>query len=297
MKIGHTPTIRLKRIEEYFGVRSALFGKAEFMNPAGSIKDRVAEALVDSYEAQGILSAGGVIVEATSGNTGIALAMIGALRGYRVKITMPEGASEERVRLMRAYGAEVMLSKAEDGMTGAIRLAEDIAKSTQGAVMVRQFDAPVCVRRHYEQTAPELYQALNGRIDALVAGVGTGATLMGMGRFLLERCGTRIYAVEPAESPVLSGGKRAVHGIDGIGAGFVPTFYIERLVQSVIKVSTKEAEEMTRVLARQEGVLVGISSGANLAAAIRIGKEREWNIALPLCDRGERYFSRSIFGT
>ena len=297
MKIGGSETLRLGRIEELFSLKGRLYGKAEFMNPAGSIKDRVAEALIDSYRTSGVLKEGGTIVEATSGNTGIALAMLGALGGYRVKITMPDSASRERAELMRAYGAEVIFSEGKMGMVGATLLACEIAENTEGAVPMKQFENEACVRTHYERTAPEIACGVGERIDAFVSGVGTGATLMGIGRFLKERYRTRIYAVEPMESQVLSGGKASAHGIEGIGAGFVPTFYDPSIVDGIIAVSTEEAEEMARILARCEGILVGVSSGANLAAAIKIAKSKEWSIALPLSDRGERYFSLGIFST
>ena len=297
MKIGGSETLRLRRIEELFSLKGRLYGKAEFMNPAGSIKDRVAEALIDSYRSCGVLKEGGTLVEATSGNTGIALAMLGASRGYRVKITMPESASRERAELMRAYGAEVIFSEGKSGMVGATLLALEIAENSEGAVLMKQFENEVCVRTHYERTAPEIACGVGERIDAFVSGVGTGATLMGIGSFLKERYQTRIYAVEPMESQVLSGGKAAAHGIEGIGAGFVPPFYDPSITDGIIAISTEEAEEMARLLARREGILVGVSSGANLVAAIKIAKSKEWSIALPLADRGERYFSRGIFST
>ena len=297
MIIGDTPITRLRGIEEHFGLRCSLFGKAEFMNPAGSIKDRIAAALISAYEKNGTLRAGGTIVEATSGNTGIALAMLGALHRYRVRIIMPEGASKERIDLMRAYGAEVILSDRKSGMSGAISLAEEIVRNDENSIMMRQFENAECVKCHYSTTAREIARDMLCNIDAFVCGVGTGATLVGVGRFLKESFRTRIYAVEPYESAVLSGGVANAHGIDGIGAGFVPCFYDFSLVDSVIRISTEEAVEMTRLLARHEGLLVGISSGANLAAAIKIGMDKKWRIALPLCDRGERYFSRGIFTT
>ena len=295
MKIGYTPTLRLRNVEKHFGLKGTLYGKAEFLNPAGSIKDRVAEAMIKEYNICGILRKGCTIIEATSGNTGIALAMLGALHGYRVKITMPEGASEERARLMRTYGAEVILTENSKGMSGAIKVAEEIAQNDVGAVMMRQFQNDACVRCHYTKTAREIYNDMYGNIDAFVAGVGTGATLAGIGRYLRKHTRAVICAVEPKESPVLSGGKASSHGIEGIGAGFIPYFYDSALTEKVIAVSTEEAKEMSRVLARQEGVLVGISSGANLAAAVKLGKENEWRIVLPLCDRGERYFSCGVF--
>ena len=297
MIIGNTPLVRLRRIEEYLGLKCALFGKAEFMNPAGSIKDRVAVAMISSYESAGALRKGNSIVEATSGNTGIALAMLGALHGYRVRIIMPEGASSERAELMRAYGAEVLLSDRASGISGAIAVAEEIARNDKSAVIMRQFDNAECIRCHYSTTAREIARDMLCNIDAFVCGVGTGATLVGVGRFLKVSFATKIYAVEPAESAVLSGGTSSAHGIDGIGAGFVPNFYDYELVDSVIRISTEEAVEMTRLLARREGLLVGISSGANLAAAVKIGRNKEWRVAMPLCDRGERYFSRGIFTT
>ena len=297
MIIGKTPAVRLGRIEEYLGLKCALFGKAEFMNPAGSIKDRVAEAMITSYKKRGLLHAESLIIEATSGNTGVALAMLGALYGYRVRIIMPDGASEERARLMRAYGAEVVMSDRADGMAGAIAIAEKMERTEEGAIMMRQFENVECVRCHYNGTAPELARDMLCNIDAFISGVGTGATLCGVGRYLKERFATKVYAVEPEKSAVLSGGTASAHGIDGIGAGFVPTFYDKDTVDSIIRVSDEEAVEMAQILAKKEGLLVGISSGANLAAAIKVGRDEKWRIALPLCDRGERYFSRGIFST
>ena len=233
------------------------------------------------------------IIEATSGNTGISLAMIGAKRGYRVKIIMPEGASEERIRLMRAYGAEVILSPKNDGMTGAIDMAK--AMEDVGSVALGQFERSVCIDCHYYGTGRELYKDLGGRIDVFISGVGTGATLMGIAKYLKKMKAVRVVAVEPSESAVLSGGLAGRHGIDGIGAGFVPPFYTPELVDEVARVSTDEATEYCRLLAKTEGILVGISTGASLAAAVRIAKREGVNIALILCDRGERYFSRGIF--
>lgn len=289
--IGRTPTVRLRKIEEYFGVSSEIFGKAEFLNPGGSIKDRVAYAMLSDAEKSGLISAGSVIVESTSGNTGVALAMIGAIRGYRIKIVMPSGASEERAMLMRSFGAEVISVSGD--MSDCIHVANDIM--LDGAFMPDQFTNSVCTECHYHGTAMELLTQLNGKIDIFISGVGTGATISGIGRRIKEHRRVEIIAVEPKESCVISGGERAPHGIEGLGAGFVPKLYDPGIVDRVETVSTDEAVEMTRILAKKEGILAGISTGANLAVAIKIGKRRKARIAIPLCDRGERYFSRNIF--
>lgn len=290
--IGRTPTIRLTEIEKHFALLSPVYAKAELLNPAGSIKDRVAAAMIYDAEKSGVIRPVGLVTEPTSGNTGIALAMICAIRGYKLKIVMPKGASVEREMLMKAYGAEVI--RTSGGMSEAIKAAKYIVTS-EGAFMPDQFKNPVCAECHYRSTAVELLGDMQGEVGVFICGVGTGATLMGVGRYLKERSSARIIAVEPSESAVLSGKASALHGIEGIGAGFIPPLYDKSIVDEVITVSTDEAKEMTRILAKKEGIFSGISSGANLAAAIRVAKTAVGNIVFPICDRGERYFSRGVF--
>lgn len=293
--IGNTPMIRLRKIEKAFNTKGRIFGKAELLNPAGSIKDRVALALIKKYEAVGALKVGSTLIEATSGNTGIALAMIGALRGYRVKITMPEGASSERINLIKSYGAEVFLTDRAQGMSGAITLAEAMHENIRDSIMTDQFNNTAGVAAHYRETAPEIWRDMNGNIDVFVCGVGTGATLVGIGKYLRLFSSAEIIAVEPSESAVLSGNSRGLHGIDGIGAGFIPPLFNSKYVDKIETVSTEDASEMTSFLAKSEGILAGISTGSNLAVAINAAKAKDVNVVMPLCDRGERYFSRRIF--
>ena len=296
--IGGTPLIALDRIAADLGLGCRLLGKAERFNPAGSAKDRVALTIIRDAEAKGLLTPGATIVEPTSGNTGIGLAAMAAVLGYKVILTMPDSMSVERRRLLGAYGAQIVLTPGALGMQGAVEEAERIAAATPGAIIAGQFDNPANPAAHFETTGPELWRDTDGKIDALVGGVGTGGTLCGAGRYLKSRrVDIKIIAAEPTESPLISCGKSGPHGIQGIGANFVPGNYDADVVDRVITVSTEEAYEYTRMLARREGLLCGISSGCALCAAVKMA--REWpdagNIAVILPDTGERYLSGTLF--
>ncbi|MGB5701594.1 MAG: cysteine synthase A [Polyangiales bacterium] len=288
--IGGTPLVRLARIGGEKGVE--ICGKLESSNVAGSVKDRPALSMVLAAEAAGDLKGGSTIVEATSGNTGISLAMICAVRGYRCVIVMPEDMSEARRHLLKSYGAEVVLTAAEDGMAGAVEQAERILTTTPGALMCGQFDNPANPDVHAKTTAEEIWEATSGEVDAFVAGVGTGGTLTGVGRVLKKRNPkVRIVAVEPRASAVLSGGKPGLHGIQGLGAGFIPEVLDTDLIDEVVTVSDLAAERMTKRLAREEGLLLGPSAGANVHAALEIGRKLKsgQRVVTILCDGGERY--------
>jgi cysteine synthase A len=288
--IGHTPLVRLSRIAGDKGAE--ICGKLESSNVAGSVKDRPALSMVLAAEAAGELREGSTIVEATSGNTGISLAMIAAVRGYRCVIVMPEDMSEARRHLLKAYGAEVVLTGAEDGMAGAVEQAERILNTTPGAMMCGQFDNPANPDVHAKTTAEEIWEATGGEVDVFVAGVGTGGTLTGVGRVLKERNPeVRVIAVEPRASAVLSGGKPGLHGIQGLGAGFIPEVLDTELIDDVITVTDLAAERMTRRLAREEGLLLGPSAGANVHASLEVGRKMKpgQRVVTILCDGGERY--------
>lgn len=288
--IGHTPLVRLSRIAGDKGAE--ICGKLESSNVAGSVKDRPALSMVLAAEAAGELREGSTIVEATSGNTGISLAMIAAVRGYRCVIVMPEDMSEARRHLLKAYGAEVVLTGAQDGMAGAVEQAERILNTTPGAVMCGQFDNPANPDVHAKTTAEEIWEATGGEVDVFVAGVGTGGTLTGVGRVLKERNPeVRVIAVEPRASAVLSGGKPGLHGIQGLGAGFIPEVLDTELIDDVITVTDLAAERMTRRLAREEGLLLGPSAGANVHASLEVGRKMKpgQRVVTILCDGGERY--------
>ena len=296
--IGGTPLIALDRIAADLGLGCRLLGKAERFNPAGSAKDRVALTIIRDAETRGVLTPGATIVEPTSGNTGIGLAAMAAVLGYKVILTMPDSMSVERRRLLGAYGAQIVLTPGASGMQGAVEEAERITAATPGAIIAGQFDNPANPAAHFETTGPELWRDTDGNIDVLVGGVGTGGTLCGAGRYLKSRrADIKIIAAEPAESPLISCGKSGPHGIQGIGANFVPENYDADVVDRVITVSTQEAYEYTRMLARREGLLCGISSGCALCAAVKMA--REWpeagNIAVILPDTGERYLSGTLF--
>ena len=297
--IGKTPLLRLRRVEERLGLRVKLLAKLEYFNPAGSVKDRVAKAMIEDYEARGILTPDSVIIEPTSGNTGIGLASVAASRGYRVIIVMPETMSEERRMIMRAYGAELVLTDGSLGMSGAIKRAEELQKEMKGVVIAGQFTNPANAMAHYNTTGPELYADTDGDIDIFVAGVGTGGTVTGVGRYLKEKKkDIRIVGVEPTGSPVLSGGKAGAHGLQGIGAGFIPEVLDQRIIDEVMTVSEDEAYEMARLLGECEGILVGISSGAALSAAVKLAKleeNHEKSITVLLPDTGDRYLSTALF--
>lgn len=297
--IGHTPLLELLHIEQYYGLKAKLLAKLEYFNPAGSVKDRVALALIEDAEKTGRLKPGSTIIEPTSGNTGIGLACVAAARGYRVIIVMPDTMSIERRKLMQAYGAELVLSEGAKGMAGAIAKAEELAASLPDSFIPGQFVNPVNAQAHFQTTGPEIWEDTDGKVDIFVAGVGTGGTLTGVGRFLKhQNKDIRVVAVEPATSAVLSTGKAGAHKIQGIGAGFVPKVLDTTVYDQVIAVSNEDAYEATRLIGRQEGVLVGISSGAALSAATWLAQQPENHdkrIVVLLPDTGERYLSADVF--
>jgi len=294
--VGNTPLVELSRLGK--GIPARILGKLEMMNPLGSVKDRIAWAMIRDAEERGILGPGSTVVEPTSGNTGIGLAFVCAIRGYRLILTMPETMSEERRRILRALGAELVLTPGDRGMRGAVEEARRIAREL-GAFMPQQFENPANPRIHEETTAEEIWRDTAGQVDIFVAGVGTGGTITGVGRVLKRRKpGVRIIAVEPASSPVLSGGEPGPHKIQGIGAGFVPAVLDRSVIDEVITVAEEEAVEASRMLARTEGILAGISSGAALAAALRVARRPEANgktVVVILPDTGERYLSTGLF--
>ena len=288
--IGHTPLVRLARITGDKGAE--ICGKLEASNVAGSVKDRPALSMILAAEQSGTLAPGSTVVEATSGNTGISLAMICAVRGYRCVIVMPEDMSAARRYLLKSYGAEVVLTAAEDGMAGAVEQAERLLKTTPGSLMCGQFENPANPDIHAKTTAEEIWEATGGKVDAFVAGVGTGGTLTGVGRVLKERNPNfRVVAVEPRASSVLSGGKPGLHGIQGLGAGFITAVLDTDLIDEVITVTDLAAERMTKRLAREEGLLLGPSSGANVHAAFEVSRRMQAGerVVTILCDGGERY--------
>ena len=295
--IGRTPMVRLNRISE--GAGAVIVGKLESMNPAGSVKDRIGLAMIEAAEADGRLTPGSVVVEPTSGNTGIALAFVCAAKGYRCILTMPETMSVERRTLLRAYGAELVLTPGAEGMRGAIARAEEIAAETEGAFVPQQFQNPANPEAHRRSTAEEIWEDTGGEIDILVAGVGTGGSITGVAEVIKSRRpGFRAVAVEPADSPVLSGGAPGPHKIQGIGAGFVPGVLNTTAYDEVVTCTAEDAFAMSRRLAREEGILVGISAGANVWAASELARRPEnagLTIVTFLCDTGERYLSTPLF--
>lgn len=297
--IGGTPLLALERLGSKRGWQARVLAKLEYFNPAGSVKDRAALGMIQAAEKEGRLRPGAVIVEPTSGNTGIGLAAIAAVRGYRVILTMPETMSLERRKLLMAYGAEIVLTPGDQGMQGAIDRAEEILREIPGSMLAGQFDNSANPAAHYASTGPEIWRDTEGKVDIFVAGVGSGGTVTGVGRYLKEqRPAVQIVAAEPAESPVLSGGKAAPHGIQGIGANFVPGNFDRDLVDQVLTVTTEESLALAREIARTEGVLVGISSGAALAAAEKLAllpENRGKTIVALLPDTGERYLSTALF--
>ena len=297
--VGNTPLLELKHIEKEFGLQATLLAKLEYFNPAGSVKDRVARAMLDDAEARGVLKPGSVIIEPTSGNTGIGLASIAAARGYRIIIVMPETMSVERRKLMRAYGAELVLTEGAKGMKGAIAKADELAKEIPNSFIPGQFVNPANVAAHYGTTGPEIYRDTDGKVDFFVAGVGTGGTVTGTGRYLKEKIpGVKVVAVEPASSPVLSRGVAGAHKIQGIGAGFVPDILDTTVYDEIIPIENDDAFETGRIIGRHEGVLVGISSGAAVCAAIQVAQRPESagkTIVVLLPDTGDRYLSTEMF--
>lgn len=297
--IGHTPVLEFANMEKEYCLGARIFAKLEYFNPAGSIKDRAAMYMLDEAEKSGLVQPGATIIEPTSGNTGIGLAAIGAARGYRVKIVMPSTMSEERRRMMSAYGAEVILSDGKLGMKGAIAMAEEIHKATPGSFIPGQFINPANAKAHYETTGPEILAATAGKIDFFVAGIGTGGTITGAGRFLKENVpNIKIIGAEPEGSPFLTKGVSGPHKIQGIGAGFCPEILDRGIIDEIIAVPDKEAYSAARLAGRKEGVLIGISSGAALYAAINIAKRPEnagKNILFIAPDGGDRYLSTELY--
>ena len=297
--VGRTPLVRLGRFAADRGLRAQILGKLEGWNPAGSVKDRVALEMLRQAEEQGVISPGGVILEPTSGNTGIGLAAFGTARGYRVIIVMPETMSAERQKLIRAYGAELVLTPGSAGMAGAVEKARQLQKEIPGSWIAGQFENPANPMAHFRTTGPELWADTGGRLDILVAGVGTGGTITGAGRYLKQQnYKIRLVAVEPAASALLEGGAPGPHGLQGLGANFIPRVLDTRLYDEVVPITEEEAYEAVRDLARLEGILVGISSGAALAAAAKVASREENRgkvLAVILPDGGERYLSTELF--
>lgn len=297
--IGKTPLLELTRIEQQYGLKAKLLAKLEYFNPAGSVKDRIAKAMIDEAEGSGKLNPGSVIIEPTSGNTGIGLASVAAARGYRIMIVMPETMSVERRQLMKAYGAELVLTEGAKGMKGAIAKAEELAASIPNSFIPGQFGNPANPKAHREGTGPEIYEDTDGAVDIFVAGIGTGGTITGVGEYLKSKKPTvEIVAVEPAASPVLSKGVAGPHKIQGIGAGFVPDVLNTRVYDEIIPVANEDAFATGKLIGKREGILVGISSGAAAYAAIQLAKRPEnegKNIVVLLPDTGDRYLSTPLF--
>ena len=297
--IGHTPLLELTHLEQEFGLKARIVAKLEYFNPAGSVKDRIAKAMIDDAEAKGLLKPGSVIIEPTSGNTGIGLASVAAARGYRIIIVMPETMSVERRQIMKAYGAELVLSEGSQGMKGAIAKANELAKEIPNSFIPGQFVNPANPKAHFETTGPEIWADTDGQVDAFVAGVGTGGTLTGVGQFLKSKNpAVKVVAVEPASSPVLSKGVAGSHKIQGIGAGFVPDVLDTKVYDEIIPVENEDAFATGKLIGKREGVLVGISSGAAVWAAVQLAKRPEFEgktIAVLLPDTGDRYLSTPLF--
>ncbi len=297
--IGNTPLVELTNIEKSLGLGAKVYGKVEAFNPAGSVKDRIAKAMIDDLEERGILKDDSVIIEPTSGNTGIALSSIATARGYRAIIVMPETMSVERRKLIKAYGAELVLTEGAKGMKGAVAKAEELSKEIPNAVIPGQFVNPANPAIHYKTTGPEIYKDLDGKVDIFVAGVGTGGTLSGVGKYLKEKNpNVEIVAVEPKGSPLLSEGKTGAHKIQGIGAGFIPDTLDKGIYDRIIAVKDEDAFETGRLVGKKEGLLVGISSGATTWAAIELAKDpanKGKNIVAIMADTGERYLSTALF--
>ena len=297
--IGNTPLLALNKFSAERGLNTPVLAKVEYFNPGGSVKDRIALAMIEDAEAKGLLKPGATIIEPTSGNTGVGLALVSAVKGYKLILTMPETMSVERRNLVKAYGATVKLTSGKDGMKGAIKAAEELRDSIPGSIILQQFENQANPERHYLTTGPEIWRDTDGKVDIFVAGVGTGGTVSGIGRYLKEQNpNIKVIAVEPSSSPVLSGGESGAHKIQGIGAGFIPNTYNNKYVDEVFQVENDQAILTGRQLARQEGLLVGISSGAAAFAAAEIAKRPEnagKTIVTLLPDTGERYLSTVLY--
>lgn len=297
--IGNTPLLEVQNIKQKMNLRSRILVKLEYLNPTGSVKDRAAKYIIDAAEQEGKLSKGSTIIEPTSGNTGIGLAAIAAAKGYRLILTMPETMSIERRNILKAYGAEIVLTPGKDGMAGAVEKAEELNKNISGSIIAGQFDNPANVQAHIETTGPEIWRDTDGCIDVFVAGVGTGGTLTGTGRFLKkQKNDIKIIAVEPERSPLLSTGKAGTHSIQGIGANFIPRILDRHIYDKIIPVSDDDAISAAKLLATEEGVLAGISSGAALHAAIILAQQSDFigkTIVALLPDSADRYYSTPLF--
>ena len=297
--IGKTPLVEVSNLERELDLQAKILVKLEYFNPTGSVKDRAAKAMVEDAEAKGILKEGSVIIEPTSGNTGIGLAAIAAAKGYQVILTMPETMSQERRNMLKAYGARLVLTEGSLGMAGAVAKAEELHREIPGSIIAGQFDNPANARAHRETTGPEIWRDTEGRVDILVAGVGTGGTLTGTGEYLKEKNpAIQVVAVEPQASPLLSRGRSGSHGIQGIGANFIPQVLNRDIYDQVIAVGDKDAINWAKAIAKNEGILVGISSGAAMYAAARLAEMEEnagKNIVVILPDSGDRYYSTALF--
>lgn len=297
--IGKTPLVELKKYEEYVGAKANIIAKLEYLNPAGSIKDRIALSIIEAYEEKGLLKKDSTVIEPTSGNTGIGLAMVSAYKGYRLIITMPDTMSKERIDLMKAYGAEVILTDGKKGMNGAIEKANELHASIADSIIAGQFENSANPLAHYKTTGPEIYKDSEGKVDILVAGIGTGGTISGIGKYLKEQNeNIEIVGVEPFDSPILTKGTSGPHKLQGIGAGFVPDTLDRDVYDRVVTVKTEEAYDTLKNLAKLEGIFVGVSSGAALYAASLLAKEEEnrgKNIVVILPDGGNRYLSLNLF--